>query len=56
MEVIGAVHGQLKQLVQDVCTERGEAGLQLGQGWLGKAGEAFEVAEGDRVGMRGGHN
>ena len=55
-EVSGAAHGQLEQLVRGVCTERGEPGLQLGQGWLGKAGEAIEMEEENRVGVRGGHN
>ncbi len=50
-QVSGAAHGQLGQLVRGVCTERGEAGLQLGQGWLSKAGEAIEMEE-DSVGVR----
>jgi hypothetical protein len=42
-QVSGAAHGQLEQRVRGVRTERGEAGLQLGQGWLGKTREAIEM-------------
>ncbi len=42
--------------VEQVGTERGEAGLQLSQGWLSKVGEAIEMKEEDRVGVRGGHD
>ena len=55
-QVSGAAHGQHEQLVGGVCPKRGKARLQLSQGWLGKAGEAIEMVEEDRVGVRGGHN